>query len=366
MSSSPSRISGKGGRTHRSRSEGAADKDPPAAAGSDPLDLHQDEESAEEVHPHPHHSHHLHHGPGGGNSSPPPSSALSSHHSQDVDLYSILSGMGHLSAGGGGGGGGHQAHQVAAAAHAAAAAAAYAHHQHPNPHSRKRKFLEQHGAGGGPGGGSGKMNGMKPPFLRRSSEDEDEAQSVALHTPQCSQSGYADEEDRHHHAMESAATVAAAAAAAQAAAAQQHLSNHPAPPSIGSSSLRGRVAPSASGGILSPSVHHLISEIDDNLASNFDDSLSGLGVDIASANYSMSEALLALPNLSISSSQVKKYFSPARILPLGTSVFREFFPNLTEVLIILKLSKNRNNYRFRVPPQMRRTQKKYFCVFYYF
>ncbi len=150
------------------------------------------------------------------------------------------------------------------------------------------------------------MNGPKPPFLRRGSEDEDDlhggvgANTALLHTPQCSQSGYADEEDRHHHAMEAVAAAAAAAAA--------NSSHHPpAPPSVTStSSARGRAAAIAASGILSPSVHHLISEIDDNLASNFDDSLSGLGVDIASANISMSEALLALPNLSISSSQIFK------------------------------------------------------------
>ncbi|CAB4066782.1 HARS [Lepeophtheirus salmonis] len=47
--------------------------------------------------------------------------------------------------------------------------------------------------------------------------------------------------------------------------------------------------------------------VDENLAANFDDSLSGLGVDInavTSGSYGVSEALLALPNLSISSSQV--------------------------------------------------------------
>ncbi len=55
--------------------------------------------------------------------------------------------------------------------------------------------------------------------------------------------------------------------------------------------------------------------------------------------------------------------NPARILPLGTSVFQEFFPNLTEVLINLKLPKKRSNYRFRVPPQMRRTQKIFLFSF---
>ena len=48
--------------------------------------------------------------------------------------------------------------------------------------------------------------------------------------------------------------------------------------------------------------HALMSEIDENLAADFDGSFSGLGVDINASSYSMSEALLALPNLSISSS----------------------------------------------------------------
>ncbi|KAG7167947.1 Alpha-globin transcription factor CP2-like [Homarus americanus] len=39
-------------------------------------------------------------------------------------------------------------------------------------------------------------------------------------------------------------------------------------------------------------------EIDQGLAADFDDSLSGLGVDISTASYNMSEALLALPNVS--------------------------------------------------------------------
>ena len=46
--------------------------------------------------------------------------------------------------------------------------------------------------------------------------------------------------------------------------------------------------------------------VDDNLASDFDGSLSGLGVDIHAASFSMSEALNALPNLSISSSHIFK------------------------------------------------------------
>ncbi len=42
------------------------------------------------------------------------------------------------------------------------------------------------------------------------------------------------------------------------------------------------------------------------------------------------------------------YFSPNENLALGTSVFREFFSNFTEVLIILKMSKKRSNYESSV------------------
>ncbi len=39
---------------------------------------------------------------------------------------------------------------------------------------------------------------------------------------------------------------------------------------------------------------------------------------------------------------------PNENLPLGTSVFREFFSNLTEVLIFFKMSKKRSNYESSV------------------
>ena len=68
-------------------------------------------------------------------------------------------------------------------------------------------------------------------------------------------------------------------------------------------------------GLLTPgrlrnlSLGHLVNqhlEIDENLAADFDGSFSGLGVDINASNYSMSDALMALPNLSISTSQIFK------------------------------------------------------------
>ena len=59
---------------------------------------------------------------------------------------------------------------------------------------------------------------------------------------------------------------------------------------------------------MSPEIHDIV---DDNLAADFDGSLSGLGVDIHAASFSMSEALNALPNLSISSSQIFKQEVPS-------------------------------------------------------
>jgi hypothetical protein len=50
----------------------------------------------------------------------------------------------------------------------------------------------------------------------------------------------------------------------------------------------------------------LIADIDENLAADFDGSLSGLGVEINTSTYSMSEALMALPNLSIGTGHMFK------------------------------------------------------------
>lgn len=61
-------------------------------------------------------------------------------------------------------------------------------------------------------------------------------------------------------------------------------------------------------GFMSPEINDIV---DDNLAADFDGSLSGLGVDIHTASFSMSEALNALPNLSISSSHIFKQEIPS-------------------------------------------------------
>ena len=205
---------------------------------------------------------------------PPPPSAILSSHSQDSDLFSFLSAM-HLS--------GVPGTSAAAAASISADIITA---------SRKRKFQEQAGSSS-----SGKVNGLRHAFMRRGSrdgEDEDATANAAvvqrsvsmphdqhsLQTPQCSQSGYADEEDHQHLLAEAAAAAVAEATAAAGAAELAPSRRHP--------------------GLLSP----VEIEEDENLAANFDDSLAGLGVDINTANYSMSEALLALPNLSISSSHI--------------------------------------------------------------
>ena len=43
--------------------------------------------------------------------------------------------------------------------------------------------------------------------------------------------------------------------------------------------------------------------IDQGLADNFEDSLTGLGVDITTVSYNMTDAMLALPNLNQSYKQ---------------------------------------------------------------
>ena len=211
------------------------------------------------------------------NPPPPPPSAIISSQSQDSDLFSFLNAM-HLSG------------VPGTSAAAAASLSATSSTSNLILASRKRKFLEQAGSSS-----SGKVNGLRHALMRRGSRDGDDEEAAAaaaavqrpmphdqhsLQTPQCSQSGFADEEDHQLLLAEAAAAVVAEAAAAAAAAGLAPSRRHP--------------------GQLSP----VEIEDDENLAANFDDSLAGLGVDINTANYSMSEALLALPNLSISSSHI--------------------------------------------------------------
>ena len=60
--------------------------------------------------------------------------------------------------------------------------------------------------------------------------------------------------------------------------------------------------------LLSPgAMLHLNEDIDaDNLAADFDGSFTGLGVDINTANYSMSEAMLSINNIAVQQQLVKE------------------------------------------------------------
>ena len=79
----------------------------------------------------------------------------------------------------------------------------------------------------------------------------------------------------------------------------------------------------------------MISDIvTENLAADFDGSLSGLGVDIHNSSFSMSEALNALPNLSISSSQIFKQDLQHHHQGLATVVKASGSPLKQEVLDI--------------------------------
>ncbi|RXG58413.1 Upstream-binding protein 1 [Armadillidium vulgare] len=61
--------------------------------------------------------------------------------------------------------------------------------------------------------------------------------------------------------------------------------------------------------------------IDQGLADNFEDSLSGLGVDITTASYNMSDAMLALPNVGLFKHEPNVLHHPksSSSLPLSTS-----------------------------------------------
>ena len=135
-------------------------------------------------------------------------------------------------------------------------------------------------------------------------------------------SGYADEEDRHNQQVENANAAISASTNES-----QPSNDEEGPPSPSMISPQGisttannlsdtqvnvnteiptritrnrHASNNISLSLVTP--HALMSEIDENLAADFDGSFSGLGVDINASSYSMSEALMALPNLSISSS----------------------------------------------------------------
>jgi len=102
--------------------------------------------------------------------------------------------------------------------------------------------------------------------------------------------GFADEEDRRHHQGE----IESDDNDVQHHQHQQHHHHQ------GSSPYKSRQ------GTLAHDQHQQIGDIDENLAADFDGSLSGLGVDMNASTYSMSEALMALPNLSIGTGHMFK------------------------------------------------------------
>ena len=57
------------------------------------------------------------------------------------------------------------------------------------------------------------------------------------------------------------------------------------------------------------------------------------------------------------------FSDPTRISPLKTSAFQEFFPNLTEVFIFLKMSKKRSNYESSAFLRIYRGEEMFFWLF---
>jgi len=138
--------------------------------------------------------------------------------------------------------------------------------------SRKRKAWE-----GIYSGGIKLVGGQRPPALR-SLENEDEGHLV---TPNCSNTGYEDEcEDKnvakeHHQGWEE----------------HDEHDTH-------TQHLQSR-----SPHHLLSSIHHNLLNVEDldadDLAADFDGSFTGLGVDINTANFSMSDAMMSLNNIAL-------------------------------------------------------------------
>jgi len=148
--------------------------------------------------------------------------------------------------------------------------------------SRKRKAWE-----GTTRVGSNKYigSGRLPSTGRGLDDDEDKTRDKGLDTPVCSRTGFEDETgpevENESGSGRNELEVGGGAG----------TSNHHKP------------------GILSPMNAGLLNvdDIDaDNLAADFDESFTGLGVDITTANYSMSEAMLSLNNICINNPQIKQ------------------------------------------------------------
>lgn len=160
--------------------------------------------------------------------------------------------------------------------------------------SRKRKAWE-----GIHSGGNKWVGGQRPPALR-SSDNDDEGHLV---TPNCSNTGYEDECEDNNGENEN-----------------RHSDNHDAWEEHDEHDTHVHQLPSReSHQLLSPIHHNLLNveDIDaDNLAADFDGSFTGLGVDINTANYSMSEAMMSLNNIALANHHLKQEGSTSRLISL--------------------------------------------------
>jgi len=174
--------------------------------------------------------------------------------------------------------------------------------------SRKRKAWEglSHSVG------NKLFGGHKPPGTRGSDEDEHDEARQGLETPHCSRTGFddevgggSDEGQEEEGGRWSKGDVL-------------EPDGRWARPDDPDDDGRGRHGhesggrgSTGSGHILSPMNPNLLNvDIDtDNLAADFDGSFTGLGVDINTANYSMSDAMLSLNTITLASSQLKQELS---------------------------------------------------------
>jgi len=155
--------------------------------------------------------------------------------------------------------------------------------------SRKRKAWE-----GGPSSGSKYVGSGRLPLPPGSDEDES---GTGLETPHCSRTGFDDEGPT---VSESAVGESGAEDSSRPDERELQLEEQP--------STTATTCPTKSV-ILSPMNPNILNveDIDtDNLAADFDESFTGLGVDINTANYSMSEAMLSLNNIALTNQHLKQ------------------------------------------------------------
>lgn len=148
----------------------------------------------------------------------------------------------------------------------------------PSLTSRKRKAWE-----GIHAGNNKWVGGQRPPALRSAESEEDH-----LQTPNCSNTGYEDEE------AEETASVD-----------QDRGWNEDQEADVETKTPH----------LLSPGILNCEDIDADNLAADFDGSFSGLGVDMNTANYSMSEAMITLNNIAVQS-QLKDSVSGGKVISL--------------------------------------------------